>query len=352
MKKITKKQRTFIQYVFLLFLICLTTYLVSTTLDITLIPHILKIVNGKYIMVGFLLVIVYILFEAYILQIIINGIQISKVRFIGFKIATMGLYYNLVTPFASGSQPIQIYGLTKYDISLSKSVAIITNKTIIFQTVVTIFCVYLTVGNIDLLKTEMPSIMLLVSIGITMNIVMLGTGILIVFSPIKIKKVVSYIIDKLCKFKILRRLSNNKNIINGYIDEYHYSVKIFMKSKRTLVLSFILTAIQLTIYFSLVYCIYKAFNLNGLSYWHILTLQAFLYMAVSPIPTPGNIGANEIAFWSIFANVFPKDLMGYSVFIYSGFVYYSIVIIAGIFTIKTHHHISQYTNEKQYVTNE
>lgn len=351
MRKITKKQKAFIQYAFLLFLICLTTYLVSTTLDITLIPHILKVVDIKYIITGILLIVTYILFEAYILQLVINSIEKTKARFLGFKIGTMGLYYNLVTPFASGSQPIQIYALTKYGISLSKSVAIITNKTIVFQTAVTAYCGYLILVNLDLLKTEMPSIMILVAAGMIMNIVMLIGGVLIILSPNKIKMITSYILDKLSRFKFFKKLSNKKDTINEYIDEYSYSIKMFMKNKKNLVLSLILTAIQLAIFFSITYCIYKAFNLNGLSYWHVMTLQVFLYMAVSPIPTPGNVGANELAFFSIFANVFPKEIIGYSVFLYSWFAYYMIVIIGGIFTINTHHNMNKYNNEKIYANN-
>jgi hypothetical protein len=74
-------------------------------------------------------------------------------------------------------------------------------------------------------------------------------------------------------------------------------------------------------------------------------------MAVSPIPTPGNVGANELAFFSIFANVFPKEIIGYSVFLHSGFAYYMIVIVAGIFTIGTHHNMNKYGNKKIYAEN-
>ena len=74
--------------------------------------------------------------------------------------------------------------------------------------------------------------------------------------------------------------------------------------------------------FSISYCVYKAFNLNGLSLFEVLSLQVFLYMSVSPIPTPGNVGANEVAFLTIFANVFPGNIIGYSVFLYSIYVYY------------------------------
>jgi uncharacterized membrane protein YbhN (UPF0104 family) len=124
---------------------------------------------------------------------------------------------------------------------------------------------------------------------------------------------------------------------------------MFIKNKKALVLSLVLTFIQLTIFFSIAYCIYKAFNLSGLSYFNILTLQVFLYMAVSPVPTPGNIGANEIAFLTIFSNVFPKELMGYAVFLYGGFVYYFMVIICGMFTINTHYHMGKYKKQISYI---
>ena len=344
MTKITKKQQDILQYMFLIFLMCLTTYVVSTTLDIKLIPHILKIVDLKYLIYGILLILLYIIFEAIILQIIINSIQNVKVKFLGIKIATMGLYYNLVTPFASGSQPIQIYALTGYGINLSKSVAIITNKTILFQVVVTIYSGYLTLVNLNLLKMEMPKIMMLVFVGMIMNIFMIFMGVLLLFSPEKIKIIAEFFINKLSKFKIFKNLSEQKYEINKYIDDYNYSIRLFIKNIKILIISLILTVIQLTIFFSVAYCIYRAFSLNGLSYWHILTLQVFLYIAVSPIPTPGNIGANEIVFWTIFSNVFPKELMGYAVFLYGGFVYYTIVIIAGIFTIYTHYNLKKYKN--------
>lgn len=349
MTKLTKKKKAFIQYGSLLFIICLTTYLVSTTLDITLIPHVIKIVNKKYIMLGIFLMIVYILFESFILHIIINSIQKTKIKFIGFKIATMGFYYNLVTPFGSGSQPIQVYTLTKYNVSLSKSIAIVTNKTVIYQTMVTIYCGYFIASNVELLKIEMPSIIILMAVGMCMNVFILFIGMLIVFSPKKMKFIVNFIIDILCRLRILKKIKNKKSLINLYIDEYSHSIKMFIKDKKALALSLVLTFIQLSIFFSIAYCIYKAFNLSGLSYFNILTLQVFLYMAVSPAPTPGNVGANEIAFLTIFANVFPKELMGYAVFLYGAFVYYFMVIICGIFTINTHYHMGKYKRKISYI---
>ena len=73
---------------------------------------------------------------------------------------------------------------------------------------------------------------------------------------------------------------------------------------------------------------------------NVLFLQV-VYMAISPIPTPGNIGANELAFFTIFKRVFPQTLLGYAVFLYGGFMYYLILILSGIFTIYSHYRMDK-----------
>ena len=345
MLNLTKTQKICIQYGFLLLLICMTVYLVSTTLDITLIPMIIKLVNKKFIFIGFLIMVLYIILECTIINILIKTIQKTKVRFLAVKIAMMGFYYNLVTPFASGSQPMQIYALNKYDINLSKSIAIVTNKTVLFQTVVTIYSAVIIFLNIEVLKNELPSMLVLMSIGMVMNIVSLLGGMLIVLTPNTMKIIVKVIVNILYRLNIFKSLNKKIHTINKFIDEYSYSIKLFIKNKKALFLSIILTIIQLTVFFSISYCVYKAFNLNGLSIFEVLSLQVFLYMSVSPIPTPGNVGANEVAFLTIFANVFPGNIIGYSVFLYSIYVYYFLVVVCGVFTIHTHYHMNKRKNK-------
>ena len=347
MLNLTKTQKICILYGFLLLLICMTVYLVSTTLDITLIPMIMKLVNKKFIFIGFLIMVLYIILECTIINILIKTIQKTKVRFLAVKIAMMGFYYNLVTPFASGSQPMQIYALNKYDINLSKSIAIVTNKTVLFQTVVTIYSAVIIFLNIEVLKNELPSMLVLMSIGMVMNIVSLLGGMLIVLTPNTMKIIVKVIVNILYRLNIFKSLNKKIHTINKFIDEYSYSIKLFIKNKKALCLSIILTIIQLTVFFSISYCVYKAFNLNGLSLFEVLSLQVFLYMSVSPIPTPGNVGANEVAFLTIFANVFPGNIIGYSVFLYSIYVYYFLVVVCGLFTIHTHYHMNKRKNKNR-----
>lgn len=341
MINLNKTQKKCIQYGFLILLICITAYLVSKTLDIKLIPKIIKLVDKKFIFIGFLLITFYIIFEAITIDILINSIEKIEKKFLSTKIAMMGFYYNLVTPFASGSQPMQIYTLNKYGISLSKSSAIVTNKTVLFQSIVTIYCGVVIFLNMELLKRELHSILLLMIMGMIMNIVSLLGCILLALSPNTIKLIIKNIFNLLSKLNIFKTLNEKLNIINKFIDEYSYSINLFIKNKKALFISILLTIVQLTVFFSVSYCIYRAFNLNKLTYIYILSLQVFLYISISPIPTPGNVGANEIAFFTIFANVFPKSIIGYCVFLYSIFVYYFLVIVGGLFTVHTHYNMNK-----------
>lgn len=347
MRKLSKKEKDFIQYGFLLFLICITTYLISTTLDVKLIPKIIRLANKTYIFLGILIILIYMIIESIVTHLIINAVQKTKVKFIGIKMATMGFYYNLVTPFASGSQPMQIYALTKYNVSLSKSVAIVTNKTVVFQSTVTIFCGILILLNKPLLMEQVHSVKVLIAAGMTMNISMLLGGLLIVFSPKQVKMIAEILINFLSKFKAFKFLDSKRDRINHYIDDYNYSIKIFIKNVKVLVLSILLTILQLIAYFSIVYCVYKASNLKGVSYIHIMTLQVFLYMAISPVPTPGNVGANEVTFFTMFSKIIPKELLGYSVLLYSGFVYYLLLVISGLFTFRTHYTLNNWKRDKK-----
>ena len=144
-----KRKKTFISYVFLLALMVITVYLVLKSLDISMLSNVIEMVNKEYLLAGVIAILVYILLEGVILQIIINEQNKINNSFVGFKLAIMGFYYNLVTPFASGSQPVQIYVLNKHKVPLSKATGIITNKTILYQVVTTMYCTLFIFANVN-----------------------------------------------------------------------------------------------------------------------------------------------------------------------------------------------------------
>lgn len=339
--------KSLLQYGFLILLIGITTSMVFKTLDISMLSKVMGMVDKKYLIIGMFAILVNIALEGVVLRILIDGTHKVNVRLRGLKLATIGFYYNLVTPFASGSQPMQIYVLTKYKMPLSKASAIITNKSMLYQLVVTFYCSILILFNFDIIRTQLSSVMPLVVMGIAMNLFTILMAILVILNPEKVKLYFNAFARFMFRFKIFKRFENKVDGVGSFIDEYSQSIQFFMKNKKLMISSILLTIIQISFYFSISFWIYKAFNLEGQTYLNILTLQVLLYMAISPIPTPGNVGANELAFFTIFKGVFPSYLMGYAVFLYGGFMYYLILIGSGIFTVITHHRLKAKDSSKE-----
>ena len=336
-----KKKKTFLRYSFLLCLMILTVYLVLKSLDISKLSNVITMVKKEYLLVGGVAILIYIILEGIILQVIINEQYKLNHSFVGFNLAIMGFYYNLVTPFASGSQPVQVYVLNKYKVPLSKATGIITNKTILYQVVTTVYCTIFIFLNANSLKYDLRTVIPFVILGLVVNLFTFIMGFLAIINTQKIKEVCHRVVRYLLKFKLFKFIKSKEDNIDLFIDEYTASIKFFMKNKKLLAITVSLTILQIFCYFSVSYWIYRAFNLSGYSFIYLMTLQVYLYMAISAIPTPGNIGANELAFFTIFKRVFPQTLLGYAVFLYGGFMYYLILILSGIFTINLHYKMNK-----------
>ena len=52
---------------------------------------------------------------------------------LSYKVSAIGRYYDVITPFATGGQPFQIYYLSKYGIKPSEAVSITLGKYIFRQ---------------------------------------------------------------------------------------------------------------------------------------------------------------------------------------------------------------------------
>ena len=204
-----KKYRNIIlKYSFLLFLMIFTVYLVFQNLDINSIEKIKDIINKKYIVMGVCAILVYMILEGIILKQILDAQYKVKEKLLGVKLASMGFYYNLVTPFASGSQPMLIYVLSKYKVPLGEATGIITNKTLLYQSVVTIYCAVLFVLNMGILKSQIPGVISLVILGLGINAFTILIAVLAILNPVKLKAVSSFLIQHISKFKILGFLKN------------------------------------------------------------------------------------------------------------------------------------------------
>ena len=73
--------------------------------------------------------------------------------------------------------------------------------------------------------------------------------------------------------------------------------------------------------FSVTYFVYRAVGLNEAGYWQLISMQIYLYLAVSFAPTPGATGATEGGFYLFFNMLFPQSMLYSAMLLWRLFTY-------------------------------
>lgn len=270
------------------------------------------------------------IFDGFILNNITETVY-GKISYLkSLKIAVIGQYYSAITPFSTGGQPVQVYLMSKDNISIAKGSTILFNKFIIYQMGVTSYSLIMLIFKIRFILNDAKAAVPFVMIGFIINLIVLAGIILLFYKPEWIKPIIVYCYKGLYKIGIMKDLDKNINKLDKSMEEYSESVTKIKENRKSSIKLFILTLIQLTCYFSITYFVYLALGLNGASFFDIIAIQSLVYMAASYIPTPGTAGASEGGYYLLFKPLFTKNFIGYALLLWRAISYYFKLIITGL----------------------
>ena len=298
--------------------------------------EIIKSINANYIFIALVFIFIFWLLEAAMIYSLIIKFTDNKRNFkifwLALKVTMIGQYYSNITPLASGGQPVQLYVLKDGNISLSNGTAILIIKFLLFQIGVTIYSFCLAIYKIKLLTNYNNSASAFIVTGLMINLVMLSAIILIAFNQHILLKICKTVLNMLYKIHIIKDTEKPMKKIESFVLEYKSSIVKLKEDYYYTIKMFILTFIQLTVFFSTTFLVYKSLNLKGASILDIICLQSFLYMAVSFIPTPGTAGASEVGFVLLLGHLFPPNIISTALLLWRGISFYFSLIFSGMFS--------------------
>lgn len=313
-------------------IICLVTlvtiYIFLTSKEIAELPHMVQMIDYKWLAVAVACILIYIIINTFIIYSISKELTDKLTVRGALYISFVGQYYSLITPFASGGQPAQIYAMNKkYDISVAKATTITVKKFIVYQVVVALFATMMFFIKLGMIVSYYSGIFVFIIIGLIINLFG-GIGILLLaYRADAAKKMVLYV------FKLIRKIGlfkkTKKEDLLSHIDDYMIHIKELRRNKSKMIEITILTLIQLVIYFSVTYFIYISLGQVGASYVDILAIQTIAYVVVSFIPTPGGVGASEGSFYILFRAFFAKDILLYGMVLWRLIGYYGMIMVSG-----------------------
>lgn len=223
-----------------------------------------------------------------------------KIRVL-FKQTVITQFFNGVTPFSSGGQPMEIYMLSKYNISVPKATNIVLQNSMVYQIALVGYGFIALLMNLKLnLFSSVHFLKYLVVLGFIVNTLVCIAIIVISFS----KKTSGFILSIVTKLGLkLKVIKNEKEFVEKYkekILEFHQSAKIYKNNRKVFFLGIFFNFIALTLIYIVPFFLAFGIGKIDLSSINSIISSAYTLLVGSFVPIPGGSGGIEYSFTQFF----------------------------------------------------
>lgn len=335
-KDMTIKKRSNVRMIrnliFFIALIIFTFWYLFKDQDFKALASAIKSADIKYIIIAAILMLFVYLAESINVRSVLIALGEKKFSLIrALKYTFIGSFFSAITPAATGGQPVEIYYMTKDKIKAANGTMAMLLQLCGFQISTLSLSIICAILNHNLLKGGIIWFYLL---GLTINGFALTVMLISIFSDKIARKLINLLIKFMKKIKLKNVDKIEKKLEEG-INQYKKSANFIKKNKLEFVKAVLRVFIQIIIYHSIPYFVYRSFGLSEFNFLQMFSMQAILYTTVSGIPLPGAIGVSETLFLKLYGRAFGKSLLSGAMLIYRFVSFYFYLIVSAIVVIIT-----------------
>ncbi len=328
----SKRKKNLLNAAFVLIVFALTIYSVFAGKDLGDIAETITEAEPKFLAMGVLCVVIFILGESTILHYMFGTLQIRAKRRTCFMYSCVGFFFSCITPSAGGGQPAQILFMRRNKIPVPVATVVLMIVTITYKLVLVAVGCYLVIFRSHFLHLYLWEVMPVFYLGLGLNILCCAAMLILVFHTSLARNIVMSLLDILGRFRLLRRVEAKKERIAITMDHYGDTAAFLKQNMRVLFNVLLLTFIQRIALFFVTYFVYRAFGLSGTAMWNVVLLQASISVSVDMLPLPGGMGISEHLFLTIFDPIFYGDLLIPAMVLSRGISYYVQLFFSAIVT--------------------
>lgn len=299
--------------------------------DFKNIVDILLKLDLKYVLIAFIFYFLSIFFKAYIsYKCVAQKEKYSLKESIKHNIIVQ--FFNGITPFSTGGQPIEIYMLTKHGINANKGTMIILQNFIFYQIALVLFGIlaveYNYIFHIFPNDTFLKELVLL---GFIINTLVAIGIILISISPKFTRFFTKKIISILSKVKIIGDREQTLLKWEQRLNEFHECAKTLRSRKKLFIGGVLFNLLSLAcLYIIPIFIAFSMGNFTSIDIMETLTSSAYVLLIGAFVPIPGASGGIEYGFVKFFGNFFTKSVTNAILLIWRFITYYFGMIIGMI----------------------
>lgn len=248
-----------------------------------------------------------------------------------FQLNLITQFFNGITPFSSGGQPMEVYYLSKCGIKATRGTNIVVQNFIMYQMALITHGIIAIVLNYKFhFFKEIAILRELTTVGFIINI-LVGIGLLFISFSTKFNKKIISLAIKLChKLKIVNDVDRVIEIWSDKLNEFHESAELLKNKKILFVKGYIYNFLALAIFYVIpLFIIYGMGNFD-INVIETISASAYVLIIGSFVPIPGGSGGVEYGFLQFFGNFVGGPILSASLLIWRFITYYLGMILGAI----------------------
>ena len=316
--------------IFLLIVISIILYFVLKD-DFINIINTLANANFKWLIFSFVFISLYWLLRSACLYIISREYARDLKFYKIFQVTLITQFFNGITPFSSGGQPMEVYYLSKCGIKPTRGTNIILQNFIMYQmALIAHGIIAITLNYKFHFFKKIPILRELTTLGFVINI-LVGVGLLFISFCSKFNKKVINLIIKICsKLKLVKDIEKTTSVWEEKLDEFHDSAELLKRKRMLFFRGFIYNFVALAIFYVIpIFIIYGmgSFDINAIE---TIAASAYVLIIGSFVPIPGGSGGIEYGFMQFFGNFISGPALSASLLVWRFITYYLGMILGTI----------------------
>lgn len=240
-------------------------------------------------------------------------------------------FFNGVTPFSTGGQPMEIYMLNKCNVSVARATNIVLQNSMVYQIALVLYGLIALLLNIKLnLFDSISFLKYLVILGFIINTMVCVLIFIVSFSK-KTSDFILFMITKIgLKLNIIKDKDKFTEKYKGKIIEFHDSARIYKNNKKLFYIGILLNFISLTFLYSVPFFLALGIGTIKIPFISATVSSAYTLLVGSFVPIPGGSGGIEYSFTQFFGVFTTSANLSALLLIWRFITYYFGMILGGI----------------------
>ncbi len=288
-------------------------------------------VDLKYILIAICLYAMYIFLKAWVSYISIGDKKkVSLYEAVKHNIITQ--FFNGITPFSTGGQPMEVYMLHEHGIRPTRATNIIMQNFIFYQVALVLFGICAVVYNqiTGVLKYN-ALLHGLIIIGFAINAGVALFLFLVAASKKFTRTVVMSVLKIGTKLHLIKDLEKQKEKWDERLDDFHKYTKELKDQKSLFVVGVLANFVSLFCFYAIpLFILYSLHDFTSMHLFETLTASAYVLIMGAFIPIPGASGGIEYGFSQFFGCFIGGSQMSVVLLVWRFITYYLGMITGAI----------------------